>query len=417
MSIDTDGTTDDIVRITLDGEELDVQRNRRVIEIAREEGHYVPGWCHHPGTRPATQMESTDEVYRTLDGVTTTPPRGVSGVENDHDVGPWGDGVAGSDEESYDGCGMCIVEVNGKEVRACETRASAGLEIQTATEAVRERQQEAMADIFRHHPHDCISCPHKEGCDRISCTMNVPEEKRCCDLLGNCELEKSAEAIDLDWSSVPAYEPLERPVQKTAIFDIDWELCIGCTRCVRACEDHVGAGIWQYTVEERNGELSEHELSAQGRHTQATVGTRRENLAKSGCKYCTTCAEACPTGTLMDNAGADNETLPLEFRRSLPDVTFPKSRIELAPSTIESAVPEAGGVYKLYDEDDDIIEINGTADLQSELLTQATQSDAVEAEIELDENFTQRETELIEQYVNEHGHMPGMGGGMSDDLF
>ena len=405
MSTDTDVETDETVQITLDGESVEVERNRRLIEVAREQGSYVPGWCHHPGKRPTWELEAQDEVFRTLEGPTTTPPRGVSALDDD-EVDGRGDPVRGS-EGTAEGCGICRVEVDGELVRACETRVAPGLDVRTGAEAARERQMEGMADLFRHHPHACISCPHKEGCDRISCTMNVPEEKRCCDLLGNCELEKSAEAIDLDWSIVPAYEPLERKSQRTAIFDINWELCIGCNRCVGVCEDHVGAGVWEFTLEDE---------TEQGGHTPGTVGMKRETLAKSGCKFCTSCVEACPTGTLMDNGGGDTDRLPVEYRRSLPDVGFPESTIDLSVEAIETSVPVAGGVYTLYDEDGEVLEINGVADLQSELLAEADRPDAVEVEIELDESFTKRETELIEQYVNEHGHMPGMGGGM-DDLF
>lgn len=406
MSIDTEGTVDNTVELTLDGEAVEVERGRPLIEVAREEGSYVPGWCHHPGMRPASELEATDVVYRSRDGSMPKPALGVSSLP-DEEIGREGTAIEG-DELEFDGCEMCMIEVDGDVVKACETRARVGMEVRTDTDEVRELQEEAMAELFRHHPHDCLDCPQKEGCDRITCSMNVPQEKRCCDLLGNCELEKSAEAIDLEWSDVPSYEPLDRGGQQTAVFDINWELCIGCNRCVGACEDHVGAGIWRFTVEDD---------SAQGNHTGATVGLRRETLSKSGCKYCTTCVDACPTGTLMDNDGGDSDKLPKEFRRSLPKVQFPESRFPLTADIVKTQVPNDGGVYRLYDADEEIVEINGVADLSAALLDEVDRNDAIEVDVELDENFTQRETELIEEYVNEHGHMPGMGGGMSDDLF
>jgi Fe-S-cluster-containing hydrogenase component 2 len=405
MSIDADDAGEETVRVTLDGEPAEVVRNRPLIEVAREHGSYVPGWCHHPGMRPAVELDPNDEVYRDLDGPTPKHALGVGALDDDA-VGPEGDAVEG-EAAAYDGCGMCTIEVDGELVRACETRASAEMEIRTATDEAHERQAAAMAELFEHHPHACLDCPQKEGCDRITCSMNVPEEARCCDLLGNCELEKSAEAIDLDWSDVPAYEPLDRGSQRTAIFDVNWELCIGCNRCVGACEDHVGAGVWEFTQESE---------TAQGSHTQATVGMKRETLAKSGCKFCTACVEACPTGTLMPNEGADNDRLPLEFAHSLPEVQFPERKLPLAAEPVKTQVPNAGGVYRLYGEDGEIVEINGVADLSAALVDEVDRSDAVEFDVELDEHFTQRETELIEEFVNEHGHMPGMGGGM-DDLF
>jgi len=392
-----------LVELTIDGEPASVERDRPLIDVIREHGPYIPGWCHHPSMRPATQLEAAEVVYRPVDGPVTTPPRGVSALD---DPRTDGDAIVG-ETGSVEGCDTCVVEVDGDLVRACETRARPGLEIRTDTDEVLARQQAGMAELFGHHPHSCLDCPLKEGCDRISCSMGVPPEARCCDLIGNCELEKSAEAIDLDWGRVPSYEPLDRPGQSTPVFDVNWELCIGCLRCVGVCEDHVGAGVWRFTLE-----------PDEPRGTDATVGLRAESLAKSGCKYCTACVEACPTGTLTDNRGThvDRDRLPIEFRSSLPSVPMPNERVEYTAEQVELEVPNAGGVYTLYDADGDIVEINGVADLSAALLDALDASDAVEFEYDLDENFTKRETEMNERYIKEHGHLPGMGGGM-DDLF
>lgn len=392
------------VQLTLDGEQTAVEANRLLITVAREHGSYVPGWCHHPGMRPASELESVDRVYRAENGTTTTPPRGVPWLDAD-EVDTHGERIDGADDGTTS-CDMCLVEVNGEPVRACETRVRPGMDVRTDTERVRAAQESAMAEIFRHHPHACLNCPQKEGCDRITCSMNVPEEKRCCDLLGNCELEKSAEAIDLNWNDVPAYEPLDRPAQTTPVFDINWELCIGCGRCVGACEDHVGAGVWKFTVEAD---------SKQGQHSSVAVGMKNDSLAKSGCKFCTTCVDACPTGTLMDNDGSSNPNLPTEFRESLPAVKFPQESYPFDPASIQT-VPNAAGVYRLYDADGECVDINGVPDLAAELMQEYERTEAAEFEYELHEAYTTRETELIEHYVNEHGHMPGAGGAM-DDLF
>lgn len=393
------------VEIEINGESVSVESGQPLIEVARSHGHYIPGWCHHPD-KDMSQNDGIKTVYRSTNGPTTTPPRGLDGAKEDS-VEPDGQKVSGQ-VTTYDGCDICQVEVNGNLTKACKTEVEAGMTVVTDTNIARKEQEEAMADIFAHHPHACINCPHKEGCDRITCSMGIPEQKRCCDLLGNCELEKSAEAIDIDWSSVPSYQPMDRSVQKTSIFDINWELCIGCTRCVDICNNHVEAEVWQYTSEDS---------TPQGKHTQVTVGMQQEMLAKSGCTFCTACAEACPTGTLMDNEGAKNPKLDTTPRDTMSDVVFPTEKISLTADMIKEEIPSAGGVYKLYNDSDEIIEINGTATLQEDLLNEATRSDAEEVEWEVDENFTQRETEMIEQFVNEHGHMPGMGGDDMDGLF
>lgn len=387
------------VRLSIDGEDVTVDRGRRLIEAAREHGSYVPGWCHHPSMRPATQLRGAGRVYRPPEGPVAVPPKGVRALEEAPSAGGAVRGAAGP----FGGCGLCVVEVDGVEELACEARARTGMEVMTATDAVRERQREVMAELFRHHPHACLDCPQKEGCDRITCSMNVPEEARCCDLIGDCELEKSAGAIGLDWTEVPAYESLDRPAQRTPVFDVNWELCIGCARCVGVCEDHVGAGVWRFSRE--SGAAGE----------AVTVGLKAETLTKSGCKFCTACVAACPTGALSDNGAAGDPRLPLEFRESLARVAFPGTAMPLSTEMIREEVPAAGGVYVLYDGEGEVVAIRGVADLAEALRRELDAREASEFEFELDENFTRRETELIERYVTRHGHMPGAGA--MDDLF
>ena len=393
---------DPTVELALDGERIDADRGRRLIEVARAAGAYVPGWCHHPSMRPAAELEAADRVYRALEG--PAAPRVGGGIPGSAPAE--GEAVRGRGGPAA-GCGICVVEVDGQPVRACEERARPGLEVRTDTPAVRERQRAAMAELFRHHPHACLDCPQKEGCDRNSCSMNVPLEGRCCDLLGSCELERSAEAVGLDWGRVPAYEPLDRPAQATPVMAVDWELCVGCLRCVGVCEDHVGAGVWRFT----------RERDADG-GGEATVGLKAATLTKSGCKLCTACVEACPTGALTDAGGPPDDRLPVEFRRALDPVPLPRSLLPLERSVVEEEVPSAGGVYTLYDADGEVTAIRGVADLAAGLREEVGGGGAEAFAYELDESFTRRETELVQRHVRRHGEMPGAGGGGElDGLF
>jgi NADPH-dependent glutamate synthase beta subunit-like oxidoreductase len=71
------------------------------------------------------------------------------------------------------------------------------------------------------------------------------------------------------------------------LFVRDYDLCIGCTRCVRACRDLRGIEAIGF-VHDENG--------------QAHVGSLAETLEASGCKFCTACVGVCPTGALVDKA-------------------------------------------------------------------------------------------------------------------
>jgi len=79
-----------------------------------------------------------------------------------------------------------------------------------------------------------------------------------------------------------------------------------------------------------------------------------------------------------------------------------------------SQVPAAEGVFQLLDEEHNVLTIKGTDNLREELLTALEDNDnAVWFEYEEDKMYSQRESELIQKYLQEHGEMPG---GL-DDLF
>jgi hypothetical protein len=78
-------------------------------------------------------------------------------------------------------------------------------------------------------------------------------------------------------------------------------------------------------------------------------------------------------------------------------------------------IPAAEGVYKLLDQGHNVLVIKGTDNIRAELLTALADNDsAAWFEYEEDKMYSQRESVLIQKYLQEHGKMPGGGG---DDLF
>ncbi len=82
------------------------------------------------------------------------------------------------------------------------------------------------------------------------------------------------------------------------------------------------------------------------------------------------------------------------------------------------AVPETDGVFRLLDEQHEVLSIKGTPNLR-EALQEQLAGDLQVAWFEFEENkmYTQRESELIQQYLQEHGELPGGGDSDLDDLF
>ncbi len=158
------------------------------------------------------------------------------------------------------------------------------MKVYTENEHVREARKVELMRILAKHPHACLICAQKEGCTIEPCSTNVPKEERCCPKFGNCELERVAEYIGIR-EDTPRYTPRNLPVvENEPLFLRDYNLCVGCTRCVRACQELRGVGALGFVY--KNGEV--------------LVGTVTPTLMDSDCRFCGACVEVCPTGALRD---------------------------------------------------------------------------------------------------------------------
>jgi hypothetical protein len=80
-------------------------------------------------------------------------------------------------------------------------------------------------------------------------------------------------------------------------------------------------------------------------------------------------------------------------------------------------IPEAEGVFQLYDQEHNILAIKGAANLRKEiLLALKDYGKAAWFDFEEDKMYSKRESELIQKYLQEHGKMAGSGMD-EDDLF
>jgi hypothetical protein len=83
-----------------------------------------------------------------------------------------------------------------------------------------------------------------------------------------------------------------------------------------------------------------------------------------------------------------------------------------------NAVPESEGVFQLLDAAHNVLAIKGTANLRQDLLLALDENGkAALFEFEEDKMFSQRESELIQKYLQEHGEMPGGAADDLDDLY
>ncbi len=162
------------------------------------------------------------------------------------------------------GCRLCLVEVvgNSHAIPSCELECQSGMEITTHTPALWQARREIIDLLLSEHPLNCVTC-----------------EKA-----GSCTLQKYAYEFELDRTSHP-FE-ISRPLYQddNPVFIRDHKYCILCGRCVRVCDEIVGANALDFS----------------GRGFTSQIATPFDDpLGDSSCVFCGSCVQVCPTAALM----------------------------------------------------------------------------------------------------------------------
>jgi predicted molibdopterin-dependent oxidoreductase YjgC len=360
--------------LTIDGQTVTAREGQTLLEAARDAGIYIPALCAHPDLLPGIGTLGIKIVYR----------------------GPQGR-LESTDAGNFEGCGLCAVTVNDELKLACSTVVTESMIVLTEEPEILSKRQSALKEILKDHPHVCLICPQREGCDRLSCSMNVPVEERCCWKFSECELRKISEYIGIP-TDTPRYICQQIPVlDGEPLFVRDYNLCIGCTRCVRACAE----------IRQALGFIA--------RDGKAIVGSVGATLLDSNCKFCTACVVVCPTGALRDK----DSSKAIERRRKL-QIVYQPAPLPPEPWRAFSAaevacVSECEGVYQLLDEQKNTIRIAGVPNLR-EALTEQLETSSKTRYFVYTENpmYTQRESELLQEYLHKHGRLPEGNDELSD---
>ncbi len=199
----------------------------------------------------------------------------------------------------YAGCRTCAVEVEGMRglPLSCTTTVMDGMVVRTNTPAVTEMRQEVLAVILANHSDRCLTCHRIEHCRTGEiCLRDNEVTHRCvtCSKNYRCELQTTCDAADVGRANVEPYLDEARtyyrfhqpaPDRANPFFEFDPQMCIICTRCVRACDDlrHTTAIT----------------LAGRGFSTRIAFGAGGR-IDESNCDFCGTCVDVCPTATLME---------------------------------------------------------------------------------------------------------------------
>jgi predicted molibdopterin-dependent oxidoreductase YjgC len=362
------------VTISIDHREIRCCGGIPVIAAADAAGIYIPRLCHYPDLPPGPGTLPSKRIYQNgpVDG----------------EVGP-------NIPASYHGCDICLVEIEGIGIaQACSTLVTDGMIVATSTETVLEEREKNLARVLANHPHSCMLCSENEGCDREECTEGEERRCRCCAKFDDCELRKVCGYVGIR-DDVEQYRFTDRPVVETPFFTYDANLCIGCTRCVRACSANNTTAVLGFVFS--NG--------------AAATGTLGPTHRDSHCTFCGACVAVCPTGALIEKGHSWKKKESLKLS---PPILPPVIDIEATEENI-GKVPETNGVFQLFDEHQEVIYIRGTENLQRDL-REKVQSLTKARFFRYEEHgmYTMRENEMLEKHLRTHGVLPEVNNEISD---
>ena len=113
-----------------------------------------------------------------------------------------------------------------------------------------------------------------------------------------------------------------------------------------------------------------------------------------------------------------NRCLRCDLRFEISSVVLPPQKwLDLTTENIQS-VPETEGVIQLLNENQEIILIQGTQNMRLAIEEQlGINTQACYFDFDEDPMYTKRESELLQQYMQEFGRFPEGNEDLEDDLF
>jgi formate dehydrogenase alpha subunit len=238
-----------VAKITVNGREIEAEVGAPLIEVLTEHGFAVPHLCYLEGRPP------------------------------------------------YAGCRTCLVEIEGARglQLSCTAKVAEGMVVRTETEEVKQARKAVTSIILANHSDRCLTCHRRVKClPGDICLRDDVVTHRCvtCSKNYRCELQTHCELVGManyePWvGEARTYYQAEQPEADRAnpFLEFDPQMCIICTRCVRACDEirHTGAIT----------------LSGRGFSTRIAFGAGGD-IHESNCDFCGACIDVCPTATLME---------------------------------------------------------------------------------------------------------------------
>jgi len=184
------------------------------------------------------------------------------------------------DLPAFGNCGVCMVEINGRVLRACTTPCEEGMQIKTTGKKLLDLRREAMEIILSTHPNNCPECIKN----------------------GRCELQALSQELAIRHSNLRKIrKKYQGRDESSRSITLDPSYCVQCGRCTYVCNEIQDV----------------HALENSERGFDTFVGpTFNRPLEQSECVKCGQCSAYCPVAAIYET----DDSEPVMKALSDPDL-------------------------------------------------------------------------------------------------
>jgi formate dehydrogenase major subunit len=206
------------VNLTIDGATTEAKAGERLIDLLNRRGSEIPQVCYHPQLGPIQS------------------------------------------------CDTCMVEVNGKLVRACAALVEKGINVSTKSPQALAGQREAFDRLLANHMLYCTVCDNNNG---------------------NCAMHNTTKMLAVEHQKYP-FKPKPYEVDATnPFYRYDPNQCVLCGRCVEACQNVEVNETLSINWEDPNPRV---------------LWDGGKSIGESSCVSCGHCVTVCPCNALMEKS-------------------------------------------------------------------------------------------------------------------
>src|SRR5438132_10733403 len=207
-----------VVKVAIDGVIQESQPDELLIDLINRTGGAVPHVCYHPQLGPVQT------------------------------------------------CDTCMLESNGRLVRACATAVADGMQISTKSAKAAAAQVEAFDRILSNHLLYCTVCDNNNG---------------------NCTVHNTTKLLAIEHQRIPFRSKPYEVDNTNPFYRYDPDQCILCGRCVEACQNVEVNETLSINWEDPNPRV---------------LWDGGSTIGESSCVSCGHCVTVCPCNALMEKS-------------------------------------------------------------------------------------------------------------------